>query len=165
MQNSVQILLHQFSVPMVLPNNCAFLLNISHYFKSCFDKNFVCAFQLNEWKDSTNHSFTFKVLPITFPLQGNTDEWKKLFKPCASQRLFLPVSISKVKYYFYIFCKKLQCMNMRDVTEDCLYITLNYVPINPCTKLFLATRSRKHFNKLQSGFTECTVDKTVYTRL
>jgi UDP-xylose:glucoside alpha-1,3-xylosyltransferase len=54
-------------------------------------------FQLNEWKISTNHSFTYEVLPITFPLQGNTDEWRKLFKPCASQRLFLPVSIIELK--------------------------------------------------------------------
>ena len=29
--------------------------------------------------------------PITFP-SDKAEEWKKLFKPCASQRLFLPVS-------------------------------------------------------------------------
>jgi UDP-xylose:glucoside alpha-1,3-xylosyltransferase len=68
-----------------------------------FDKDLLFILQLNEWRASTNHSFTFKILPITFPLQGNTDEWKKLFKPCASQRLFLPVSVSKVKYYLNIF--------------------------------------------------------------
>ncbi|XP_021916719.1 glucoside xylosyltransferase 2 isoform X2 [Zootermopsis nevadensis] len=58
--------------------------------------------KLNEWKDSTNHSFTFKVLPITFPLQGNTDEWKKLFKPCASQRLFLPTVLNDVDSLLYV---------------------------------------------------------------
>jgi hypothetical protein len=75
----------------------AFHFNIAHYLKLCFDENFMFIFQLNEWKISTNHSFTYDVLPITFPLEGNTDEWRKLFKPCASQRLFLPVSIIELK--------------------------------------------------------------------
>lgn len=34
--------------------------------------------------------FNFTIYPITFP-KDNAKEWKKLFKPCASQRLFLPV--------------------------------------------------------------------------
>lgn len=58
--------------------------------------------KLNEWRTSTNHSFTYKVLPITFPLQGNTDEWRKLFKPCASQRLFLPTVLSDVDSLLYV---------------------------------------------------------------
>jgi len=78
-------------------SKCPFCFNIPHYLKLCFDKNCIFIFQLNEWKTSTNNSFTYKVLPITFPLQENTDEWRKLFKPCASQRLFLPVSIIQLK--------------------------------------------------------------------
>ncbi|GFG37561.1 hypothetical protein Cfor_09602 [Coptotermes formosanus] len=58
--------------------------------------------KLNEWKISTNHSFTYDVLPITFPLEGNTDEWRKLFKPCASQRLFLPTVLHDVDSLLYV---------------------------------------------------------------
>lgn len=55
--------------------------------------NFDKHFQLGEWKAFLNNGFTFKVLPLTFP-SDNPLKWKKLFKPCAAQRLFLPVSIN-----------------------------------------------------------------------
>lgn len=48
--------------------------------------------KLELWKDTTNNSFSYVVMPLTFPVD-NSLEWKKLFKPCASQRLFLPVNI------------------------------------------------------------------------
>lgn len=44
----------------------------------------------------------YKVLPITFPLQENADEWRKLFKPCASQRLFLPTVLPDVDSLLYV---------------------------------------------------------------
>lgn len=50
--------------------------------------------KLEQWKELTNNSFSYVVMPLTFPIE-NSLEWKKLFKPCASQRLFLPVSISR----------------------------------------------------------------------
>lgn len=46
--------------------------------------------KLQEWQTVTNNAFTYKMIPLTFP-KSMEDEWKKLFKPCASQRLFLPV--------------------------------------------------------------------------
>lgn len=46
--------------------------------------------KLEEWKAQTNNAFSYKVMPLTFPV-NNSLEWRKLFKPCASQRLFLPV--------------------------------------------------------------------------
>lgn len=46
--------------------------------------------KLSEWKSFTNNGFTYNVLPLTFPPK-DAEEWKKLFKPCAAQRLFLPV--------------------------------------------------------------------------
>nr|CAD7420206.1 unnamed protein product [Timema poppensis] len=49
-----------------------------------------------------NYSFVFDVLPITFPLQGNPEEWRRLFKPCASQRLFLPVVLADVDSLLYV---------------------------------------------------------------
>lgn len=47
--------------------------------------------KLKLWPGKVQKKFTFTIYPITFP-EENAREWKKLFKPCASQRLFLPVS-------------------------------------------------------------------------
>jgi hypothetical protein len=46
--------------------------------------------QLRQWPDSYTKKFEHRLYPITFSV-GNPQEWKKLFKPCAAQRLFLPV--------------------------------------------------------------------------
>lgn len=46
--------------------------------------------QLRSWPTTVQTKFNFTIYPITFP-KDNAREWKKLFKPCASQRLFLPV--------------------------------------------------------------------------
>lgn len=46
--------------------------------------------QLRQWPDSYAKKFEHRIYPITFSV-GNPQEWKKLFKPCAAQRLFLPV--------------------------------------------------------------------------
>lgn len=50
--------------------------------------------KLSEWKLISNKTFDFLVRPITFPEGSDVAMWKKLFKPCAAQRLFLPVSIT-----------------------------------------------------------------------
>lgn len=46
--------------------------------------------KLGSWPRTIQAKFNFTIYPITFP-KDNEREWKKLFKPCASQRLFLPV--------------------------------------------------------------------------
>ncbi|XP_049306120.1 uncharacterized protein LOC105224969 isoform X3 [Bactrocera dorsalis] len=43
--------------------------------------------RLNDWRNLVH--FEFDVLPLTFP-KNNKEEWQSLFKPCSSQRLFLP---------------------------------------------------------------------------
>lgn len=49
--------------------------------------------KLTEWKQIVNNTFDFIVRPVTFPADINdANMWRKLFKPCAAQRLFLPVS-------------------------------------------------------------------------
>lgn len=48
-------------------------------------------FQLESWPGFIRARFNYTVYSISFPSE-NAAEWKKLFKPCASQRLFLPVS-------------------------------------------------------------------------
>nr|XP_033815166.1 glucoside xylosyltransferase 1 isoform X2 [Geotrypetes seraphini] len=45
--------------------------------------------------------FKYTLYPITFPSE-NALEWKKLFKPCASQRLFLPLILKDVDSLLYV---------------------------------------------------------------
>lgn len=51
-----------------------------------------CSFpsQLESCPDLIRSKFSYRLYSISFP-KDNAAEWKKLFKPCASQRLFLPV--------------------------------------------------------------------------
>lgn len=58
------------------------------------EQNLIPAFseKLSEWRLISNKTFDFLVRPITFPDGSDVAMWKKLFKPCAAQRLFLPVS-------------------------------------------------------------------------
>lgn len=59
------------------------------------ETNLIPAFneKLAEWKFLSNKTFDFIVKSITFPKDSDAAMWKKLFKPCAAQRLFLPVNI------------------------------------------------------------------------
>ncbi|XP_074050836.1 glucoside xylosyltransferase 1 isoform X4 [Macrotis lagotis] len=45
--------------------------------------------------------FNYTIYPITFPPE-NAAEWKKLFKPCASQRLFLPLILKEIDSLLYV---------------------------------------------------------------
>lgn len=47
--------------------------------------------KLEDWLGLIGNVFKYDLLPLTFP-KKNEKEWKNLFKPCAAQRLFLPVS-------------------------------------------------------------------------
>lgn len=47
--------------------------------------------KLSDWKELTNDTkMDYTIKPISFPHKSDT-VWRKLFKPCAAQRLFLPV--------------------------------------------------------------------------
>lgn len=46
--------------------------------------------------------FQYQLYNITFPADGNKKNWQRLFKPCASQRLFLPHILSSVDSVLYI---------------------------------------------------------------
>lgn len=48
------------------------------------------------WPDFITQKFEFSVYPITYPEGEDAVNWKKVFKPCATQRLFIPVSYSKL---------------------------------------------------------------------
>uniref|UniRef100_A0A3Q4I911 Glucoside xylosyltransferase 2 n=1 Tax=Neolamprologus brichardi TaxID=32507 RepID=A0A3Q4I911_NEOBR len=56
------------------------------------------ALQFKErWPRSVAAKFQYRIYSISFSV-GNADEWKKLFKPCAAQRLFLPVSLTHLSH-------------------------------------------------------------------
>lgn len=48
--------------------------------------------KLEDWLALIGKVFKYELMPLTFP-KKNEKEWKSLFKPCAAQRLFLPVGI------------------------------------------------------------------------
>ncbi|MED6274770.1 Glucoside xylosyltransferase 1 [Characodon lateralis] len=56
---------------------------------------------LEMWPVPIRTMFTFTIYPIMFP-EENASEWKKLFKPCASQRLFLPLILKQVDSLLYV---------------------------------------------------------------
>ncbi|KAK9881749.1 hypothetical protein WA026_017270 [Henosepilachna vigintioctopunctata] len=57
--------------------------------------------KLEEWKILTKDTFSYKVLPVNFPV-NEAEEWKKLFKLCAAQRLFLPDILKDVDSVLYM---------------------------------------------------------------
>ncbi|XP_048348112.1 glucoside xylosyltransferase 2 [Sphaerodactylus townsendi] len=57
--------------------------------------------KLQDWPSSHTKKFEHKVYPIAFSV-GNAQEWKKLFKPCAAQRLFLPMILKDVDSLLYV---------------------------------------------------------------
>ncbi|XP_005799133.2 glucoside xylosyltransferase 1-like [Xiphophorus maculatus] len=56
---------------------------------------------LESWPDSFRSRFNYTVYSISFPIE-NGGEWKKLFKPCASQRLFLPLILKDIDSIVYV---------------------------------------------------------------
>ncbi|KAM8972777.1 glucoside xylosyltransferase 1 isoform 2-T2 [Pelodytes ibericus] len=54
---------------------------------------------LNSW--TLPERFKYTLYPITFPSE-NAAEWRVLFKPCASQRLFLPLILTEVDSLLYV---------------------------------------------------------------
>ncbi|XP_010901071.1 glucoside xylosyltransferase 2 isoform X2 [Esox lucius] len=56
---------------------------------------------LSQWPRAISNKFQYSIYPITFSV-GNAEEWKKLFKPCAAQRLFLPVILKDVDSLLYV---------------------------------------------------------------
>ncbi|XP_066526044.1 glucoside xylosyltransferase 1 isoform X2 [Hoplias malabaricus] len=58
-------------------------------------------YSLESWPVNVRSKFNYTTYPITFP-SDNAKEWKKLFKPCASQRLFLPLILPEVDSLLYV---------------------------------------------------------------
>lgn len=57
--------------------------------------------ELSSWKRVKDGKLGFSIYPITYP-HGNANEWIKLFRPCATQRLFLPAVLPDVELLLYV---------------------------------------------------------------
>ena len=53
----------------------------------------------NAWSNVKSNQVKFKLYSLSYPAGENTEEWKNLFKPCATQRLFLLVSVVSISIY------------------------------------------------------------------
>ncbi|XP_055047075.2 glucoside xylosyltransferase 1 [Misgurnus anguillicaudatus] len=56
---------------------------------------------LDSWPAFISLKFSYVVHPISFP-NDHHEEWSQLFKPCASQRLFLPMILRNVDSLLYV---------------------------------------------------------------
>jgi len=69
-----------------------------------FLREFFLIFKkFSQWSQFIRKKFDYTIMETSFPKE-NQDEWQRLFKPCASQRLFLPVSILTILYSFIRLC-------------------------------------------------------------
>ncbi|MGH0141021.1 UNVERIFIED_CONTAM: hypothetical protein FKN15_021419 [Acipenser sinensis] len=93
---------------------------------------------LDSWSESYHLKFNYTVHSITFPSE-NAAEWKKLFKPCASQRLFLPNDMTTAQLQWEELLMSLLKKYKLNITwgdQDLLNIIFHYNPeslfVFPC---------------------------------
>lgn len=58
--------------------------------------------EILKWPRSTLNRLSFEIHPIKFPNGSEGAEWKKLFKLCACQRLFLPSILQHIDSVLYV---------------------------------------------------------------
>lgn len=58
--------------------------------------------QLEFWPDEFKRKIYYRIFPISYPSDQNSNEWRKLFKPCASQRLFIASFLTDVDALLYV---------------------------------------------------------------
>ncbi|XP_076444062.1 glucoside xylosyltransferase 1-like [Babylonia areolata] len=58
--------------------------------------------QFTLWPTDFLDKVEYRLYDITFPASENANEWKKLFKPCATQRLFIPSLLLDVDSMIYV---------------------------------------------------------------
>lgn len=101
--------------------------------------------KLEDWQTATKYAFEFDILPLKFP-EVNTKEWRDLFKPCASQRLFLPVSPGDW-FVFKMFgrprlCNRIELIrnirlqNLLTTTDAVLYVDTDTVFLSPVSRIW-----------------------------
>ncbi|XP_072162818.1 glucoside xylosyltransferase 1-like [Diadema setosum] len=60
------------------------------------------AARLNDWPTAYRRKLTFDLYSISFPSGEDPQQWKKVFKMCATQRLFLPDLLVDVDSLLYV---------------------------------------------------------------
>uniref|UniRef100_A0A3B5LS70 UDP-D-xylose:beta-D-glucoside alpha-1,3-D-xylosyltransferase n=1 Tax=Xiphophorus couchianus TaxID=32473 RepID=A0A3B5LS70_9TELE len=90
------------------------LLPFCLYLKYIFMRCVYLPMQLNQWPQSVSARFQYSIYPISFSV-GDAEEWKKLFKPCAAQRLFLPIILKDVDSLLYVDTDVLFLRPMDDI--------------------------------------------------
>ena len=54
---------------------------------------YLFSFQLESWPEEFRDRMSYNIYNATFPDAGNASSlWRKMFKSCATERLFFPVS-------------------------------------------------------------------------
>ncbi|KAM6895911.1 glucoside xylosyltransferase 1-like [Xenentodon cancila] len=82
----------------------AVLFTFRHLYLHIFAENQLHANfmeTLESWPGFIRSRFNYTIYSISFP-SDNAAEWKKLFKPCASQRLFLPLILQDIDSIMYV---------------------------------------------------------------
>ncbi|XP_033752433.1 glucoside xylosyltransferase 2-like isoform X2 [Pecten maximus] len=58
--------------------------------------------QIDFWPDEFRTRVEYHIYNLSFPTGDKSNEWKNLFKPCASQRLFIPSLLTEVDASLYV---------------------------------------------------------------
>lgn len=58
--------------------------------------------RLSAWPEEARRKFELRLYPISYPGADEPETWRKLFKPCASQRLFYPYLIEGTERVLYV---------------------------------------------------------------
>ena len=93
--------------------------------------------QLEDWLVVTKNMFTFEILPLTFP-EKNHNEWKNLFKPCAAQRLFLPVTpiLFFIFKLFFTFDSLFYFQSLLKTVDSVLYVDTDTIFLSPVQQIW-----------------------------
>ncbi len=93
--NLVEKLLHRMGTSSVhYPITLLYCTCMSCFYGRTYIINviFLIYFQLDTFPPSWTEDFHYKLYPIQYPSYLDVDDWQDVFKPCATQRVFLPVS-------------------------------------------------------------------------
>ncbi|CAG2162718.1 unnamed protein product [Oppiella nova] len=67
-----------------------------------YNRRIISRAILNEWPNDVLSRISYEIHLVSFPNTMNAEEWKKLFKLCAAQRLFLPDILKDIDSVLYV---------------------------------------------------------------
>ncbi|KAH8294778.1 hypothetical protein KR018_002836, partial [Drosophila ironensis] len=102
--------------------------------------------KLTDWRDIKPFTFDFEILPLNFP-SNNAVEWKNLFKPCAAQRLFLPVGLERLSPPRYPLTNPSPLLqSLLTKVDSLLYVDTDILFLSPISDIW---QFFKKFNESQ----------------